>query len=36
MTTTVRIEITDETYIKLGILAVMLMLFWLLIYYVKK
>lgn len=36
MTTTVRIEITDETYIKLGILAVMIMLFWLLIYYVKK
>ncbi len=36
MNTTVRIEITDETYIKLGILAVMLMLFWLLIYYVKK
>jgi hypothetical protein len=36
MNTTVRIEITDDTYIKLGILAVMIMLFSLLIHYVKK
>jgi hypothetical protein len=32
----VQLEITDETYIKLGILVCMIILFQLLIFYIKK
>lgn len=33
---TVKVEVTDETLVKLGILMVLIILFQLLIFYIKK